>query len=257
MDRRSALSLLAMGMLGACGGGGSAAPDSTAIPGSIPSGALPINTSATTLNPPQPSLPAPQPSVPAPPQAVAALSRNIACWGDSLSDLYWSHLQKLYPDRQVFDGGVVGDASTQIEARAVADTAHRDWISVYWYGHNDFTKAAVPGNIAASIAALNPNNKAFIVMSLLNWADNGERGTAVYDDIVNCNNILAAQYPDNFIDIHAYLVSLFNPNDPQDVQDHNNDLVPTSLRFDRIHLNDTGCDFVAAKIKEFITNKGW
>jgi lysophospholipase L1-like esterase len=250
MDRRSALSLLAMGMLGACGGGGSAAPDSTAIPGSIPSGALPINTSATTLDPPQPSLPAPQ-------QAVAALSQNIACWGDSLTGLYWSHVQTLYPSRQVFDGGVSGETSTQIEVRAVADTAHRDWISVYWYGHNDFTKAAVPGNIAASIAALNPNNKAFIVMSLLNWADNGERGTAVYDDIVNCNNILAAQYPDNFIDIHAYLVSLFNPNDPQDVQDHNNDLVPTSLRFDRIHLNDTGCDFVAAKIKEFITAKGW
>jgi lysophospholipase L1-like esterase len=251
MDRRSALSLLAMGMLGACGGGGSATPDSTGSPGLIPVGTLPINTTAHNLVDP------PQPSVPPPTQSFAALSPNIACWGDSLTDLYWSHVQTLYPDRQVFDGGVIGDSSTQIEVRAVADTAHRDWISVYWYGHNDFTKAAVPGNIAASIAALNPNNKAFIVMSLLNWADNGERGTAVYDDIVNCNNILAAQYPDNFIDIHAYLVSLFNPNSPQDVQDHNNDLVPTSLRFDRIHLNDTGCDAVAGKIKEFITNNGW
>jgi lysophospholipase L1-like esterase len=247
MDRRSALSLLAMGMLGACGGGGSSTADSAADTSSTPA-AAPLNTTAST---PVATPPPPQP------QSVAALSPNIACWGDSLTDLYWSHVQTLYPNRQVFDGGAIGETSTQIEVRAVADTAHRDWISVYWYGHNDFTKAAVPGNVAASIAALNPNNKAFIVMSLLNWADNGERGTAVYDDIVNCNNILAAQYPDNFIDIHAYLVSLFNPNDPQDVQDHNNDLVPTSLRFDRIHLNDTGCDFVAAKISEFITNKGW
>jgi lysophospholipase L1-like esterase len=247
MDRRSALSLLAMSLLGACGGGGTAAesgidPDPTSTPSAPP-----------------PSTTVETPIVQSPPQAqvVKALSPNVAVWGDSLTGLYYGNLQRAVPERQVYNGGVSGETSAAIMVRAVADTAHRDWISVYWYGHNDFTKDAVPGNIAASIAALNPANKAFIVMSLVNWADNGERGTAVYDDIMHCNSLLAAQYPDNFIDIHAYLVSLYNPNDAQDVRDHNNDLVPTSLRFDRIHLNDAGCNAVAAKIKEFITAKQW
>jgi lysophospholipase L1-like esterase len=230
-----------MSMLGACGGGGSSTAEVVADPG--PSSA--------------PS-PAPAPTDPVvTPAPVAALSRNIACWGDSLTGLYFSNLQRVYPDRVVFNGGVSGETSMAIRARAVADTEHRDWISVYWYGHNNFTKDAVPGDIAASIAALAPNNNAFIVMSLLNWADDGERGTASYADIMHCNSVLAAQYPNNFIDIHAYLVSLFQPNNPQDVQDHLNDLVPTSLRFDRIHLNDAGCNAVAAKLQEFITARGW
>lgn len=64
-------------------------------------------------------------------------------------------------------------------------------------------------------------------------------------------------YPDNDLDIHAYLVGLYDRNDVQDVQDHQSDLVPSSLRFDRIHLNGRGCDAVAGKIKEFLTAKGW
>ena len=220
-----------MCMVSACGGGGGA---SLADAASVAGGA------GTT-----------------PVQPVAALSRNIACWGDSLTNLYWSNLQQVFPDRQVFNGGVPGETSTQTRARAVADTEHRDWISVYWYGHNNFTKEAVPGDIAASIAALAPNNKAFIVMSMLNWADDGERGTASYADIMRVNGELAAQYPDNFIDIHGYLVSLYQPDNPQDVQDHNNDLVPSSLRFDRIHLNGAGCDAVAARIKSFIAARQW
>jgi lysophospholipase L1-like esterase len=71
------------------------------------------------------------------------------------------------------------------------------------------------------------------------------------------NAQLAAAYPDNYIDIHRILVNAYNPNDPQDVADFNNDITPTSLRFDRIHLNTAGCDLVAAQIKQFLAAKGW
>jgi lysophospholipase L1-like esterase len=247
MDRRSALSLLALGALGACGGGGAASADiAVGASGTVP------GPGSQTPDPAQPAAPA-QPA----PQALSVNSPNIACWGDSLTDLYWDNLQRLYTDRRVFNGGVVGETSIAIDARVQADTAHRDWISVFWYGHNNFTKEHVATDIANSIARLAPNNKAFIVLSMLNWANQDERGTASYNDIMRVNGELASRYPDNFIDIHGYLVSLFQPDNVLDILDHNNDLVPRSLRFDTIHLNDTGCNAVAAKIRDFIAAKRW
>jgi lysophospholipase L1-like esterase len=244
MDRRSALSLLALGALGACGGGGSASADLAVSASATSSGAA--------AGPASPSAPA-QPA----PQALSVNSRNIACWGDSITDLYWDNLQRLYSDRQVFNGGVIGETSTQIDARMQADTAHRDWISVLWYGHNNFTKERVAGDVAHSIARLAPNNHAFIVMSMLNWANLDERGTTRYDGIMKVNAELAATYPDNFIDMHGYLVSLYQPDNPLDVLDHNNDLYPRSLRFDDIHPNEAGADAIARKIRDFIAAKGW
>jgi hypothetical protein len=255
MDRRSALSLLAIGMLSACGGGGgggtAAAPDgaaNTAGTASSPLTASGPTATSTVVAGAQPAA-----------QALSSHSPNIACWGDSLTNLYWTNLQRLYANRQVFNGGVIGETSMAINARVQADFTHRDWISVFWYGHNNFTKEPVRADVASSIATLSANNTSFIVMSMLNWATDGARGTPSYNDIMTVNGELAAQYPDNYIDIHAYLVSMYQPDNAQDVQDHNNDLVPSSLRFagDPIHLNGTGCDLVAAKIRDFISAKQW
>jgi lysophospholipase L1-like esterase len=245
MDRRSALSFLALGALGACGGGGSASAD-VAISASGTGAGTSAGTAAAPAAPAQPA-----------PQALSVNSPNIACWGDSITDLYWDNLQRLYSDRQVFNGGVVGETSTAIDARVQADTTHRDWISVFWYGHNNFTKERVAGDIAHSIARLAPNNHAFIVLSMLNWANQDERGTPSYDAIMQVNAQLAATYPDNFIDMHAYLVSLYQPDNPLDVLDHNNDLYPRSLRFDVIHPNDAGADAISGKIRDFIAAKRW
>ena len=62
---------------------------------------------------------------------------------------------------------------------------------------------------------------------------------------------------DNFIDIRAHLVSQYQRGNEQDQEDFRNDLVPSSLRSDAIHLKDEGCHVVAARIKEFIAAKGW
>ena len=271
MDRRSVLSLLGIGMLGGCGGGGGGA-DATAgtmaaldegLQSELEAGKKPKRVPEPAPAPAPDTAPAPAPAAspaPAPaaaPAPVAALSRNIACWGDSMTDLYVPHLRTACPDRQVYNGGVIGQTSTQIAARQTADTEHKSWISVFWYGHNNWRKDPVPGDVAASVASLAPGNKAFIVMSMVNWAQDGERGTAEYDRIMQANAALAAAYPDNYLDIHRHLVNLYNPNSWQDVQDFNNDLPPSSLRFDRIHLNGAGCDAVAAKIREFVTARGW
>ena len=169
------------------------------------------------------------------------------------------NLQQLYPSRTVFKGGVVGETSTQIADRQVADSSMTSWISVFWYGGNNPTDSAtIKADIARSVAHLAPGNRRFIVISLVNRARSEEiRGGSVYDLIIRHDNELAQLYPDNYIDIRAWLVSHYNPNNPQDVLDFQNDVVPSSLRGDEIHLNDNGSMLVAQRVKQFIDAKGW
>ena len=187
------------------------------------------------------------------------LSANIACWGDSLTVFSAANLQLLYPNRTVFNGGVVGETSTQNAARQMADSSMTAWISVLWYGNNNTTDpASTKTDLAASIAHLVPGNTHFIVLSVFNKATPAEiKGGPVYDTIVRLNNELAQLYPQNYIDMRAWLISHYNPNDPQDVMDVQNDVVPSSLRSDEIHLRNEGSVLVAQRLKQFIDEKGW
>jgi hypothetical protein len=165
MDRRLAMLFTASVLLDACGGGGDGGPASTAPGGNA------------SLAP----APAPAPASPEIPR-----SPNVAAWGDSLTPAYALNLQLLVPDRTLFNGGVIGQTSTQIAARQ-----------------------------------------------------------------------LAARYPDNYIDMRAWLVSHYDPQNPQDVIDFGNDAVPSSLRYDEIHLRNEGSVLVAQRVKAFIEGKGW
>ena len=57
--------------------------------------------------------------------------------------------------------------------------------------------------------------------------------------------------------IRTALVAAYNPINAQDVADHANDVTPSSLRSDKIHLNDAGYQFVAKKIDDFFKSKNW
>ena len=246
MDRRTATTAIASLLLGACGGGGGgagvAAPAAASAPASAGGG------TAETASAASPA-----------PQFVARVSPNVALWGDSLTGPMGFNLQLLYPNRQVFNGGVPGETSSQVASRAVADTAHDDWITVFWYGHNNQTQSAqIKADIARSIASLAPGNNRFIVMSLVNQAMPREsRGSADYATIQQLNAELAAAYPQNYLDIRSYLVGLADPNSPQDRLDQQNDVPPSSLRFDHIHLNNEGSVAVARKLQDFIASKAW
>jgi hypothetical protein len=197
---------------------------------------------------------------PAPgPAPAAGLSTNIAMWGDSLTVPVAPNLQLLMPGRVVFNGGVVGEDSTQIAARQLADDEHKSWINVFWYGgNNEDEPERIKSDIAASVASLAPGNNRFLVLSVVNQSTPLEvRGTLGYATIVQLNSELAALYPQNFFDIRAYLVSRFDPGNAQDVLDFQNDVVPSSLRFDKIHLNNEGSIIVATQVKQFIEAKGW
>lgn len=60
-------------------------------------------------------------------------------------------------------------------------------------------------------------------------------------------------YGSHYLDIRAYLISLYNPGIPQDVIDQGHDIPPSSLRSDAIHLTATGYADVANYINQNIT----
>jgi lysophospholipase L1-like esterase len=245
-------------MLGGCGGGSdysvggqaATAPDMPPAP--------------TPAAPPPPSPVAPVPPPPATPAPAPApvLASDIATWGDSLTVFFAVNLQLLYPNRAIYNGGVGGETSTQIATRQLADASvsgHNSWINVFWYGHNnDMASAQIKADIAASVAALVRGNGRFIVLSLINKATpNESRGAPGYASIMQLNSDLAALYPQNYLDVRKALVDQYNPAIPQEVMDFQNDVVPTSFRFDEIHLQNIGSVLVAKKVQEFVNAKGW
>jgi lysophospholipase L1-like esterase len=227
ITRRSAATWLACALLGACGGGGAGGGD------------------------------AGSPGVSA--SAASALSANIAVWGDSLTPGFAENLGAAFPGRAVYDGGVGGETSSQIAARVFADRSRSGWINIFWMGSNNVDQPAqIKADIAASIASLAGGNDRFLVLPVFNDAVPTEyRGTALYATIMQVNAELAAIYPQHYVDVRAFLVSQFDPWNAQDALDAQNDLVPSSMRIDDIHLNYKGQELAVQKVRDFINAKGW
>lgn len=143
----------------------------------------------------------------------------------------------------------------------IVDTFNRNtWINTIWSGNNNPGEPlVVKADIAAMVAFLSSANRRFVVLSTINgdfgvWTRIGGGG---YNFVTQLNNDLSVLYPQNYIDVRAYLISRYDPNIPQDVIDHQNDVIPSSLRVDQVHLNDKGALLVAQKVQQFIQSKGW
>lgn len=182
---------------------------------------------------------------------------NIAVWGDSMVPPLAANLQVLVPERTVFDGAGIGENSTQVSARQMADTARRGWVSVFWMGHNNVLQPQqTKADLAASIASLGHDR--FVILSMVNEdTPAGRRGGIEYNTIVQLNSELAALYLNNFLDVRNPLVALYDPSQPQDVIDHGNDVPPSSVRYDEIHLRNAGSVLVATLVRNFIVGHGW
>jgi lysophospholipase L1-like esterase len=239
MNRRSAAASLAALIVAGCGGGGGGGGDGTGAGAGL-------------------AAPAPANTTPAP--AAFAGSSGIALWGDSMIPGIASAFGYLWePPRQVFDGGISGQTSPEIAARATADTGHRDWVTIFWMGHNNDTDPGrIKADIAASVAHLAPGNNRFIVLSVLNKADGSEdRGSPRYNTVMQLNADLAATYGDNFLDIRSFMVAQSDRGNPAQAQEIDKDLPSSSLRFDGIHLTGSGDEVVGRRLIEFIRAKGW
>jgi lysophospholipase L1-like esterase len=188
---------------------------------------------------------------------------DISCWGDSLTQGAGSSpglpypivLQNLIPGAMVVNEGIGGETSTQIEERFLANSSDRGNFTVIWAGRNNYGETAqILSDIKNMVDAL-PSPKKFVVLSVLNGNFPNEYiGQSGYNLIASVNKALESAYPKNFIDIRSYLISQSDTQNPQDLVDHHNDVPPTSLRSDAIHLTAAGYALVAEEVAKFIVS---
>lgn len=182
---------------------------------------------------------------------------NIAAWGDSLTYMNTPILQGIMTSYSIFNNGVGGETSTQIKNRMVAATDKYNDIAIIWAGTNDNNVPdTIKTNIATMVAALT-SPKRFLVIGLPGNSSQGI-GTADYTRIMQLNADLVALYPNNFFDVHTYLIQHgledagITPT-AQDLTDITNDVVPSSLRIDGVHLTNAGYIIVSQQINNFVT----
>lgn len=182
---------------------------------------------------------------------------TISTWGDSLtqgsgaSSAAYSYpsVFELQSGFNTINGGVPGETSTQIKTRFDAATSQRNNSTIIWAGRNNyFYPNTVLSDIASMVSSLNASgNSNYLILSVLNgyYLPQEASGGAGYNIITNLNATLASTYGSKYLDVRSFLVSLYNPANTNDVQCHNLDIPPLSLRSDDIHLNDAGYAAVA------------
>jgi hypothetical protein len=197
------------------------------------------------------------------PKWLSNTSIQLSLWGDSMSTEqtansgYATALRREFPYLPLYGGGVGGDTSTQIKTRMLADTDKYDNEVFIWAGRNNYASPeTVKSDIATMVAAVTSGR--YAVLSIFN----GNTGTELlggnsYNIIAQLNADLSALYGDNFIDLRSYIVSQYNPDQVQDVSDFANDLPPTSLRTDYLHLNQYGNHVAAKYLWTWMLERGW
>lgn len=142
--------------------------------------------------------------------------------------------------------GVGGNTSTQIRSRFETDGTRYGMPTIIWAGRNNYNSpTTVEADIAAMVADLTTTH--YLVLSVTNGEGEGI-GTTAYTEITSIDASLAASYGSHYLDVREMLVQHYDPNQPADVTDFQNDVVPTSLRGDWQHLNDAGYALVAGYI---------
>ena len=122
---------------------------------------------------------------------------------------------------------------------------------VIWAGRNNGgDSSTVLSDVSLMVKLFKKNNPKvkILVLSVINGAGEGS-GTGAYSGILNVNLALASLNA-TYVDVRRCLVQdalkeeRLSPT-PQDILDMQNDLVPTQLRSDGIHLNAFGYHAVA------------
>ena len=191
--------------------------------------------------------------------ANMAYMTTVSCWGDSLTNgtggtPYPTALSAI-TGYNTINNGVGGYTSTQILNLFLAAPTQWPNLTIIWSGRNNYTDTAtVLANIATMVADI--GHDGYLILSVLNgnYVPYEAIGGDGYNLIISLNNQLSAIYGSKYLDVRSILVAAYNPSIPQDVTDHTNDIPPSSLRSDNLHLNTAGDALVASSIKTVIAN---
>ena len=191
--------------------------------------------------------------------ANMAYMTTVSCWGDSLT---YGEGGTPYPTAlsaitgyNTINNGVGGYGSVPILNSFLAAPTQWPNLTIIWSGRNNYTDTAtILANIATMVADI--GHDGYLILSVLNgnYVPYEAIGGDGYNLIISLNNQLSAIYGSKYLDVRSILVAAYNPSIPQDVTDHTNDIPPSSLRSDNIHLNTAGYALVASSIKTVIAN---
>lgn len=134
------------------------------------------------------------------------------------------------PPRTVYNGGVGGETSTQIKTRMLAYVPVNTAACIIWAGRNNFND---PTTVMADLASMvfYVGSSRYLIPSIINGNYALEvQGQSDYNLIVALNALIAAAYPNNYIDIRATLVAAYDTGNALDVINHAADQPPASLR---------------------------
>ncbi|HEY9249806.1 MAG TPA: GDSL-type esterase/lipase family protein [Rariglobus sp.] len=188
---------------------------------------------------------------------IASCPADIVAWGDSMTygtgadhpdkgEKTWPKWFTEFSGIKVIKKGVGGESSRQIRDRMLAEPALHKEFTVIWAGRNDYPGPQwVKKNIAEMVAALNHDN--YLVVGITNNTLEAKGGDKL-KIIDTLNADLKAAYGSRFVDVRPLLVAAYDKTLPQDVADHESDVVPASLRSDKLHLNTAGYRIVAQAI---------
>jgi hypothetical protein len=164
---------------------------------------------------------------------------SVACWGDSLTQGNQDLTGVSYPSAlepllgvPVYNEGIDGQTSPQVAARMLAAPNMYGDTDVFWVGRDNLMQQSqILSDMASMVNALTSSPKRYLVLSVPNADDIWEvKGAPSYKTVMALNSALAAAYPDHYLDIRSYLVTQYDPTQPLDVFDHENDVWPASLR---------------------------
>lgn len=136
----------------------------------------------------------------------------------------------------------------------------KDSIQVLWWGRNNVPNlTALEGLIDNAILKMSSPKRAIIIG--VKPSLNEIIGTANYNACINMNNILASNYPDNYISIApptvdemAYIKYIPTSQDNIDIA---NGVFPTGMHSDNTHLNGFGYNIIANRVAKMIQLYGW
>lgn len=165
----------------------------------------------------------------------------------------------------VFNRSVPGDIVFVDNATPFIPTynGHDYDISVFWYGRNDVkaigAKDIIINALQASINHLKAQNRKFLVLSVLNGDYSGTeaKGSPLYNTIIDINETIKARWPRDYVEVRKPLVLAYDSNNPIDAQNFIDDIPPSSLRADGIHLNAAGYKVVKNCVKNAFKQRGW
>lgn len=189
--------------------------------------------------------------------AVSYCQADIVAWGDSMTygtgadhpskgEKTWPKWFTEFSGIKVIKKGVGGESSKQIRDRMLAEPALHKEFTVIWAGRNNYPGPAwVKTHIAEMVAALKHENYLVIGITNSTAEPKGSERLKIMDTL---NADLKATYGIRFVDVRPLLVAAYDKSLPQDVIDHENDIVPASLRSDILHLNTKGYGIVAQAI---------